>query len=283
MRTFIGLFSFFIGVVASAQTDLSFPDSAAAWTNAFYYYPPPPPGPELTGLTSYCAGGQDTLISGMDYKKIDTCGGGYKGAIRVLDEQVYFVPKDSLQEFLLYDFSLVYGDTAYNVYLEDHYGGAYVTDVRIYSDADWLGTQGRRAFDTSESVWIQGIGSYTGLFMNSGANVSNYLIELYCMSHLDSTIYGYPGCPVFLGMDDEQQRPQLSFHPNPTTGRLIVRATTLDLSAVRVYSALGRELTVPVYFIGGEITMDLSSVLPGVYIVQVVFPGHLLAQRIVRE
>lgn len=283
MRSVNCLFLLLIGSVASAQDEFTFPDSAAAWTNAYYYYPPPPPGPELTNLTSYCATGQDTVLFDVDYKKIDSCGGGYKGAIRVLDEQVFFVPKDSLHELLLYDFSLVFGDTAHNVYLEDAGGAAYVTDVRIFNDNSWLGLQGRRAFDTSEGVWIQGIGSHTGLFMNSGVNVSNYLIELYCVSRSDSTIYGVHGCPVFVGVPDIHQNLQMSLQPNPTFGRSILRTNVPALTSVKVSSAYGNEVIVPVSLMGKEVMIDLSTLAAGIYFVQISDGDHLETQRVVRE
>lgn len=283
MRSVNCLFFLLMGSVASAQGEFTFPDSAAAWTNAYYYYPPPPPGPELTNLTSYCATGLDTLISDVAYKMIDSCGGGYKGAIRVLDEQVFFVPRDSLQEFLLYDFSLEFGDTAHAVYMEDAGGWPYVVDVRIFSDDVWPELPGRRIINTDEGVWIQGIGARTGLFMNSGANVSNYLIELYCMSRGDSTIYGASGCPVFLSVEDQRRSSQMSIRPNPTSGRSVLRTNIPSPSSVKVFSAYGNEVIVPVFVVEEEVTIDLSTPAAGVYFVQVADRDRQVAQRVVRE
>lgn len=282
MRSGAGIFFALLAWSSMAQDDLSFPDSAAAWTNAYYYYPPPPPGPELTNLTSYCANGQDTVLFDVEYKRIDTCGGGYKGAIRVLNEQVYFVPKDSLQEFLLYDFSLVFGDTAYDVYMEEPGGGAYVRDVRIFYDNSWLGTPGRRAFDTSEGVWIQGVGSHTGLFMNSGVNVSNYLIELYCMSREDSTIYGVAGCPVSLGVGSDLEASVPTLHPNPTSGscRLQLGGAPMTLF---VRTLTGSVVEVPMYISGSEVILDLAGLAPGLYMVETIRNGARNVHRVLRQ
>ena len=64
------------------------------------------------------------MIDSQVYTKLLYCDGGYKGAFRDDGGVVWYVPADSLQEYLLYDLTLTAGDTAHNVYWEQGLSGA---------------------------------------------------------------------------------------------------------------------------------------------------------------
>lgn len=282
MRAGTSLLFALLSLLSAAQDHLLFPDSAAAWTNALYYYPPPPPGPELIALTSYCASGRDTVLFDVDYKRIDTCGAGYKGAIRVLDERVFFVPKDSLREFLLYDFSLHQGDTAHDVYMEGVGDQVYVTDVRIFHDEFRPEFPGRRVIYTEEGTWVQGIGASSGLFMNSGINVSLYMIELYCMSRADTAVYGEHGCPATLGIASRLEDSGSGIHPNPTEGRCRLRFGDAP-GSLRVRTVSGTDVEVPMVTSGSEVDLDLAGLAPGLYMVEAIVRGQRHVHRVIRR
>jgi hypothetical protein len=110
------------------------------------------------------------LINESSYSKLDTCLGGYKGALRSDLNKVYFVPKDSTAEFLMYDFEAETGDTIQDVYFEsDFLPEVFLADVLIISgnpDAgQWLITiieeNGNNA---KNDIWKLNIGSIAGLF-----------------------------------------------------------------------------------------------------------------------
>lgn len=270
------LFLFFLAHPLAAQYDHPFPDSAAAWTNAFYYYPPPPPGPTLEWTVSYCATGEDTLINEIAHKKLFYCYGDYKGALRTEPGKVFFVPADSLQEYTLYDFTLNEGDTAHNVYVEDHYDP--VADPWINSfviTSIWI-EEGRRVLYGNEGTrWIEGIGSATGLFWGSGWNVSMYSVGLACMSIEDSLVYvtwdmNGSGCPFFMGLEEHREKP-ISVYPNPTTGKVTISTPIRDpVTELHFYDALGTRVFANVRIVDQKTIIDMDQLPQGIYFLHVI-------------
>ena len=113
-------------------------------------------------IDKYCASGNDTIINFISYKQIDFCSSissTYHGALRYDIGQVYFVPKDSLNEFLLYDFSLNIGNTV-EVIIQNGAGSSadYSFASLTINNIDTVtvnGTQ-RRRFQNDGSDWIEG-------------------------------------------------------------------------------------------------------------------------------
>ena len=113
--------------------------------------------------------GADTIIDGISCKALYK-GGIYQGAFCEKGEQIWFYPGEelimkeylieSMEPFLLYDFSLQTGDTIYSSYQsagftkeesEDYYDFLVVKSVReVY---------GRKIVDFGGEQWIAGIGS----------------------------------------------------------------------------------------------------------------------------
>jgi hypothetical protein len=153
------------GLLSQTPAPESFPESDARWINAIYSG-----NGYIFESTNYCMGDEDTLINESSYSKLDTCLGGYKGALRSDLNKVYFVPKDSTAEFLMYDFEAETGDTIQDVYFEsDFLPEVFLADVLIISgnpDAgQWLITiieeNGNNA---KNDIWKLNIGSIAGLF-----------------------------------------------------------------------------------------------------------------------
>ena len=123
--------------VGISQENFPFPDSNAIWVNTVYEVvfndTTPIPSYELRYVENYCMNEQDTVINSNSYSKIFICDSAYKGAIRETNQKVYFIPKDSVQEFLLYDFSVLAGDSLFNVYMEYTYNqGGFLADIAVH-------------------------------------------------------------------------------------------------------------------------------------------------------
>ncbi len=120
IKDIILILSILISYSIQAQQYYPFPENNAFWLVSWgtpsessdYHY-------ELTG---------DTLIGLFNYHKLESAGNtyysfdpnnpqfynnGYVGAYRndTLTKKVYYFPKDSINESLLYDFNMVTGDT----------------------------------------------------------------------------------------------------------------------------------------------------------------------------
>lgn len=186
-----------------SQLNSSWPDSNATWVNAYYHVSSP--YPSLQSVDYYCMGIADTVINAVQYSQISNCLNGYRGALRDANGKVYYVPKDSVQEYLLYDFTAESGDTVKDVYIEALSFGWFpgqgsLMDVSIgVVDSVLYGGIWRKRMRLGGAYWIEGIGNTQGLLWDPFVNISNLLIKLECLSVNDSSIYptsGYGPCDL---------------------------------------------------------------------------------------
>ena len=116
----------FVLMLSAAQSIIVFgycneSAQASTWYGIQYYhaYPYEEYTPLITNLVYHL--GADTLINDKQYRQIrytheyENISNAYRGAIRQSEDrqQVYYIPMDSDQEYLLYDFDVKQGDTVY--------------------------------------------------------------------------------------------------------------------------------------------------------------------------
>jgi hypothetical protein len=129
---------------------------------------------------------------------------------------------------LLYDFTLEVGESA-EVYFEQALDPTmgftqevYVSSTEVRDD---LG--GRKALYLGGATWIEGIGNTWGLLAEPWGNLSNYVIELDCMSYADTLRFPLlvpdaGECELIMGVDAISTS-TVNLHPNPTAdGRVTV-------------------------------------------------------------
>ena len=159
MKKFLILF--FVTTVHSliAQTSVyhPFPINNGSWNYQYYddFHNP-------TGLfNSYVLSG-DTIISGINYKKING------GALRESNKIIYFYPYNGSQEYVLYNFNLNAGDSIIHPYGGTIFGNH---DTLIVGSLDSTltrdGYHRRLNFLPTYTVWIEGIGSLNHLLRPS--------------------------------------------------------------------------------------------------------------------
>lgn len=209
-----------------------FPTDNAIWINTQYTYTFNPPNPipdsELNDVDNYCMNGQDTTISGNDYTQVFYCGEFYKGALREVNSVVYFVPADSTEEYLLYDFTAQQGQLLQNVYVGNHFDESFMLqDFTVQQiGTEIIGGINRRVVWADNFRWIEGIGYETGLFMEPWPNVSNYENRLECFSADGQMIFPTSGttpCPyLFVGVNETEHVPSFELYPNPTNGDMTI-------------------------------------------------------------
>jgi hypothetical protein len=238
MKQFFTLFLLVITIHATAQS-YPFPDSGAVWVQTFSMMTTPPPLPEfeVQAVANIGANGEDTLINGVAYTKlVDIVEGTYYGAVRDDNGVVLLVPVDSIQEFVLYDFTATAGTVIEDVIFYQGFpmdlGGPTVMDLEVSQVSTWPEFGDRKVVDVAGGgVWIEGIGNMWGLFTEPFPNVSNYMLRLECMSHLDTIRYsemdqqliGTVGtcAPIIMGIEDAG-RNGFSIHPNPTSEMIFI-------------------------------------------------------------
>lgn len=262
----------------NAQAQVPFPMDGAIWVNTQYTYTfnPPNPIPDQTmnDVDTYCTTGQDTTIQGNDYTKVFYCGDAYKGALREVNSVVYFVPADSSDEYLLYDFTAQVGQTLQNVYVGNHFDESiYLQDFTVQQvGTEIIGGVSRRVVWADQFRWIEGIGCETGLFMEPWANVSMYANFLECMSVNDQRLFpteGNEACPLTVDVANAaRSSSSWSAYPNPTEGALTLRSDrVVEQLEVVILNALGQEMNRQTILNSSIVEIELPS-SAGFYVVQ---------------
>ena len=199
-------------------------------------------------MYQYTIGG-DTVINSQDYKILiktgyspcnhtTNLGPPYVGAFRddTVAQKVYFVPPDSLNEQVLFDFSLHVGDT-----IKGYLYNGYTTVSNI--DTVVLGGIARRRFEYStisiNPYYIEGIGNLCGLFQPLDLMDEGYL--LVCFTHNGITIYpdSLQSCLLVDEVQDFQQTTRIEITPNPFSSQLKISAQNDLIKAVLVYDVTG--------------------------------------------
>ncbi|NOQ71056.1 MAG: T9SS type A sorting domain-containing protein [Crocinitomix sp.] len=278
--------------IASAQEYLPFPTEDVIWSNGLYtveenewggyYY-------DLYGTSNYCGSGEDTLIGSEAYKIIRFCGGDYKGALRDAGGTVYFVPKDSTDEFVLYDFTTNVGDTVYNIYSEGGLGENPANyKVTSISSIEVEGVT-RRVIYLGGGRWIEGIGCEKGFFAEFLDGASEYGKKLYCMSVGDTTFYTESegvtytlgSCSLSVGIEEVEKSVQFSVYPNPSKN--IVNCSfsfDINIKEVLLTSAEGRVVSINWTHNNDGISFSVSDIPKGIYYVTVIANERVLRKSI---
>ena len=278
MKTLLYSLTFLSLSILKLQAQVAFPTDGAIWVNTEYTYtfnpPNPVPDSELTDVENYCVNGQDTTILGNDYTKVFYCGDTYKGALREENSIVYFVPANSTDEYLLYDFGAQVGQTLQDVYVGNHYDETFMLqDFTVQqTGTEIIGGVSRRVVWADSYRWIEGIGCETGLFMEPWANVSMYAVFLECMSVNGITLFPVEGnnaCPLTVGVNEAtSQTMSIEIYPNPTKESVTVNTGTPTSMVITILDIQGREIQNAHYPQTDKAQFEIEG-QPGVYFIRV--------------
>ena len=211
-------------------------------------------------------GVEDTIIGTKTYSKVDSCyNQGYVGAVRDSSGKVYYVPKDSLSEFLLYDFTLNYPDTVH-CWDGDLIVG-YIDSLLI------LGEYRKLIGFENGGEWLEGIGCRNGLFETTMGNVSGWCYELNCFSQNDTVFYGSAtsgGCQLGLNIQNQNPQIELLVYPNPISQFIHIYLPKFNSNhneVFRVYDQTGNLVKEwPANFTDNTYTLNVTDFAPGNYI-----------------
>lgn len=280
---------FFLSLLCShlslnAQQYIPFPDSASVWSNAFYEQVPwgQTYQYQLLDVVNFCANGEDTTINTSTYTKIIQCPEGlYHGAVRDVNGKVYYVPKDSLTEKIIYDFTVSVGDTIPELYIETYWGQTYTN--YIIEQVDSILVNGTyRIF--INNAWIEGVGNRQGLFWEPWPNVSQYGVDLICFSKNNEQhypVYGSTACSMELGLE-KQILHSLTVAPNPGNSHVVVSSEG-SISSWKVVDLNGKVLAEGTVMNQSQWDLDMSYFKSGTYFLSVIIDGVVQQRLIVRD
>lgn len=251
-----------------AQQNHPFPTEDSRWVNSYseIEFNGGMPFLRLVHSPKFCLEKADTLIGSSLYQKLFVCGDSlrYFGATQSVGQKVYFIPKDSLQPLLIYDFGLAVGDTLKQVYAvkflnymdPDPFQWRFDTlhsgpDPLRVNQIDTLqtpsGPRRRFSFDNSSSgQWIEGVGNTQGFLWDPYANISGFQIELHCHSSRDTIRYPALSLPGAAGECDldlrlsKAQAGKVSLYPNPSDQFFVVRLPQTQKVGLLIFDHQGQ-------------------------------------------
>jgi len=292
-RLLIVLWFVMMAVIGYAQE--IFPTQNATWVNGNYELMEvgaPSPFPVLVGTFSYCMTSSDTVINNLSYHTILYCSDEtYKGATRNNGDRVYFVPADSVQEFLLYDFNVDKGDTISNAYIENSGGGAMLADLVVEHETDSVLIDGRyrRIVSVSGSYWIEGIGCSNGLFEDPYIKTGDYWTSLYCMSDVNTQLYPEEGdgaCEVIDNLSEIRKDINAIVYPNPIEGGFLHVEINSDLvnTQLILINSLGQAIIPEMSITSARALIDVTNLLSGIYFLTIKpRQGGVLVKKVLIE
>lgn len=254
----------------------------------------------------------DTTVMGLGYQKLmvnaihhdylivppntsttNYVTGQLKGLLRqdAALRQVYFYNPDSLQEYLLYDFSVGLG-----VYPATYTNSAYPTTEVTEVDSVLLPDGYHRrlvlnyyGMGGGYHAIIEGVGSTLGLFepiRNVAGTPWNNHLE--CHQIANSTIYAWPylptnhECTIWLTANDREHNGALSLNPNPATDRCTL-TTQIGQATYKLIDLSGRIAAQGACEVGGTTMINTAGIPAGLYTVEVLGSGPMLRAKLVKE
>lgn len=238
-----------------------FPGSNAYWRIQVQEYP--------SSIKHYYSKG-DTTIQDQSYTKVyvDTyfiqdSSFSYQGAYRTEGERVYYLEKNSSDEYLLYDFSLQVGDTLPHKETERKFLISKIDTIYYYGRLRKRQTF-KLAFNTGSIM--EGIGSYFGPFGTRYWDALDSQYTLQCFKE------GYDpkrknlvceDIPLFISTKEEEKT-SIQLYPNPSKGLFTLHNFGTKPMAVKVYDGKGN-LCVELQTSETLLTIDLTPQPKGIY------------------
>lgn len=302
MKKITLLFCLFLGLflVGYSQAYTPFPENKGFWKVGHHGLQliPGAPSSDLEGYSQYTMDG-DTLIGFKSYKKISSVHESfnwsnvgpppldpfplsyyffeeYVGGIRndTPSKQVYFMPKDSVNEVLLYDFNLSLGDT---LPLSFIYDGSFPVIINVIDSINSNGQFFKR-YHLQGAGWglgdylIEGIGSTFGL-LSPIETFFEHSNDLVCFKYNDTIIEfkgtsSYYSCDVITGLNPIKTTQSLDFNiiPNPTTGVLYINNNNIQVTSIDVLDITGKTVQ---SFLNTKKMIDLSHLQSGIYFLKI--------------
>lgn len=273
-------------VQSKSQNYVAIPDSGAKWINHDFSYPPATPQSFYYIFTTT---GSDTIINNIDYFKLmRNINGPYYSAMRNDSCKVFIIPKDSINEYVAYDFTAEAGDTVYNVYEDGGYitffGGIENVVIQNVSTVDLGDGILRRQLQTQYGkLWIEGIGSSYGLFSEEGMNVSNYGSDLSCFSVNNTTLfpnYANAVCEMGVGFSSIDQSSKITAYPNPINAFFMIE-TSQEIKQFCMYDALLRKIEIPITCTKNKLILNTEGLMNGHYFIEILTENERFIQKII--
>jgi len=253
----------------------------------------------------------DTVINLKSYKKVKGCDSIYQFGIRSDSRKVFLVPFDSVNEYLLYDFQALPGDTIHSIITGSNLSSFCEPDLNLKNvvvsaiDSFKVANKTYSIVHIYEptggmnNVWFENIGSWFGLlgYINSPS-----LSNLFCYSNNDTTIklgflYSLPNngesIPYLTGnvcndsiymthINEQTKEIDFSIFPNPASSNITVESKMYQAKSIKIMDVLGIEQYYS-QLLSEKTEIDVSQLPNGAYILQVQSKNGFVSKKFVKQ
>ena len=271
---------------------LDFPMENAAWS---YHCSDYPIGDNSSFSKQELVG--DSLHNGIAYQNITSSGvwltGDDSGLIRTENKKVFFIPKDSLNELLLYDFGLELGDTFYIADYHQIYGSSQMVLTQIDSILTDDGIYRKQFyFSNGGTTWIEGIGAtygsttYPWYFFSLSGNC-----WMFCFLQNSTSVYRgtlpmfnqseYDCNGLIMTLEEIEVDNLLTVFPNPFDKQISVNSSSSE--PIAKLTLFDTSLRVIGSSQNSEMLMLDSKISSGIYILQINIGDFRYFKKVVRK
>jgi flagellar basal body rod protein FlgG len=251
------------------------------------------------GSTQEVQYGMNTVMCGKRYSKVWV--DGIRAYIRSNDKKTYYRRTENCdsKEYLLYDYSLNVGDTAwlgwnqYDWIAKDT--AAFVLtsidSINIYQHVRKVlkmeYADDDQAFSGSLH-WIHGIGSTTHPFypygmLNDGLLRKYALTCYYTEGEIRYHNNSYPNCNYNYTDLDENDKNTFSISPNPFNNTIKITSNNIEIKEIKLYSITGQLIPIEKQKYEDITILKIDPNLPnGVYMIQVFTEDKVISKKIIR-
>ncbi len=299
MKKFLPLLFILLSLQSFSQTNFRFADSTAQWnvlSTSYNIIGQKVLQTEILKVTS------DTLIQGYPYQKVEsTFFPLYSYYLRRDSLNRIFVRRPGASDCLLYDFSVVPGDTIR--YLEYDAIAAVIDSVdSVYIDHYRKRIYVRYSYDTTSfqvgtcypRIWVDGIGTLDDHFLwpGGGAHLADYPpYTLLCFFENGQLLYHdslYQECEIDTTISVgikyiQEQIVQIS--PNPTTSFITIQSENSfpEQTSFQLFDVTGR-MILQKQITDKSTRIDLNEVSKGMYLYHLSASGQKISSgKIVEE
>jgi len=214
-----------------------------------------------------------------------------------LEKRVWVLPQDSVNEKILYDFSLDIGDS---IYLDFHPANEFyfpsgwyyvesITNYNLISSTVNKFTLYQKSNPVYKVYWLEGVGNtYSPIYTLEQKIEPNYP-EVLCMFQDSEDIYRHPTwdtCSYFntSANFDLTKEKMVDIYPNPNSGKFVLkielqRKTEFQIQLTSNTGQIIYSESVVASFYKKEI--DFSGYAKGVYALKVVSDGGVVTKKVI--
>ncbi len=251
---------------------------------------------DIHGISSVCSEYQyivtgDTIIANEVFRKISLSGqdrnpvdetwtfwsSGYHGCYRndIINKRVYFIPKDSINEILLYDFNLNVNDTLPEtlVYNQSEYNAITVDQIdSVLINNRYLKRYHLDNAGFERQYLIEGIGSTLGLLSPITPFFEHHFILLCFKNDYNSLYYqdySDPNCDLISMIQEENiNHSDIEIFPNPVANIFTIENSQNRELFLEIFNSKGQRVKA-IMKTENRNSINISDLNAGLYFIKI--------------